>query len=270
MQLVVENLRGGYVHIVRKVMEQGDVATPRGLETREVLGASIILTNPTDSLPVGIGRGLNPAIGAIEAAQLIAGRAYPELVTRVSPAFKEFMDGGQFHGSYGPRVSAQRQHVVSKLRADPWDRRALITLWNPAVDNEPGLHDYPCTTVLQFMVRGGKLDMQVYMRSNDVWRGLAYDAFQFTQLQHSIATELQVPVGTYRHFAASLHIYQTDFEKARHMVDSFRTKDVLAVTEPRGLTVDQARRLLDGKSEPLETWTASVRWYQKQLEPFLK
>jgi thymidylate synthase len=115
-----------------------------------------------------------------------------------------------FHGAYGLRTRGQYHHVVQKLTDDPSSRQAVVTLWNPEYDNLPGKRDYPCTIMHQFRIRDGALNMSVYMRSNDVWLGLAYDGFQFTRVQIALAHVLGVEVGTYTHHVGSLHLYDSN------------------------------------------------------------
>jgi thymidylate synthase len=102
--------------------------------------------------------------------------------------------------------------VHRKLRDDPDTRQAVITLWDPALDRHDPQpkRDYPCTVMLHFMIRGGKLTLRVHMRSNDVWLGLPYDVFQFTQLQLTLARALGIEAGDYVHQASSLHLYERD------------------------------------------------------------
>jgi thymidylate synthase len=66
----------------------------------------------------------------------------------------------------------------------------------------------------QFRIRNNKLNMSVYMRSNDVWLGSAYDFFQFTRVQIAMASVLGIEPGTYAHHVGSLHIYEDNFESA--------------------------------------------------------
>ena len=268
MEFKVDNLRGGYVSVVQDVLAYGEHVTVRGQGTTELLSASVTLTDPLDALPLHVGRRLNPAIAAVEAAQLISGRSHPDLMCRISQNFRQFMDGGTFHAPYGPRITAQISSVLRRLRDDPFTRQAVITIWDPALDQQEGYHDYPCTLSLQFLIRRGKLDMQVHMRSNDVWRGLAYDAFQFTQLQASIARYLHVPLGVYRHHAASLHLYDSDQDAAMEMIALHRGRDDLGSSPegPTGLTVQQARDLLNGQRVAVPD--SSTEWYAAALAPY--
>jgi len=89
-----------------------------------------------------------------------------------------------------------------------------VTIWNPAYDLLPDKRDYPCTILHQFRIRDNKLNMSVYMRSNDVWLGAAYDFFQFTRVQIAMASVLGIEPGTYSHHVGSLHIYEQHYEAA--------------------------------------------------------
>ena len=62
------------------------------------------------------------------------------------------------------------------------------------------------------------------MRSNDVYRGFPGDVFAFTFLQELVARTLGLEIGTYSHFVGSLHLYDTDEEKARdYLNEGFQT-----------------------------------------------
>ena len=69
------------------------------------------------------------------------------------------------------------------------------------------------------MIRRSQLDAIVCMRSNDAIWGLPYDIFLFTFFQELMATELQVGLGKYHHFAASLHLYERHRKLASRVVD---------------------------------------------------
>ena len=53
------------------------------------------------------------------------------------------------------------------------------------------------------------------MRSNDVYSGTRNDLGYFLTLQKYIADRLGVEYGTYTHFAASIHVYDRDFNKIK-------------------------------------------------------
>jgi thymidylate synthase len=214
VERLVPDLIDGYVDVVNMVCRHGQLATPRGLATREILGAQIIVDNPRYTLPLGTGRGVSKSVAAVETLQLIGGFTDPVLTTKASDAFEKVKDGGAFHGAYGPRAAMQFPKVVERLKRDRYGRRAVVTIWDPMHDMfREELHDYPCTVSLEYMIRNDRLVAITHMRSNDVWLGLAYDAFVFTQVQLTLAAILEVDVGRYIHHASSLHLYESDLEK---------------------------------------------------------
>lgn len=214
MNFEVESLRQGYAEIGQTILMKGTEVSPRGEKTLEILGVSLTVRDPIDTLPVGTGRGVVKALAATETLQLIGGFHDPITLVKAAPHFAAYLgpDGHQ-RAPYGPRLVSQIPAAIQRLKDDPDTRQAQVAVWQPQLDLASDLHDYPCTTCLQWFIRDGKLHMQVHMRSNDFWLGLPYDAFQFTQLQLAIASYLGLEPGAYRHSAASLHIYEKHFDQ---------------------------------------------------------
>ena len=80
--------------------------------------------------------------------------------------------------------------------------------------------DAACASSLELLIRDGRLDAIVCMRSNDAIWGLPYDVFLFTFLQEMMAIELKVELGSYYHFAGSLHLYERHLGLANRIVES--------------------------------------------------
>lgn len=218
MDLVIEDFQQGYINVVKHVLEEGEPASPRGQATREVLGGSFTLLDPTRCLPVGTGRGIARGVAAVEALQLIGGFSSPELVQRVAPVMSRYADDGYFHGAYGPRLRPQYEKLVQRLRCESDTRRAVVTIWDPLHDlHVDDAADFPCTVALAFNLRQNRLHLHTFMRSNDVWLGTAYDVFQFCQLQCTVANVLGVGLGRYRHTAASLHLYESNIDRVEQL-----------------------------------------------------
>jgi len=262
---VIDSMPLQYHEIVDFVLDQGSKVSPRGDPTIEVEDVTIAVRRPWYALPTGTGRQLNLAIGAVEALQLIAGTARPQLLKQVSPNFERLFEGERMYGMYGDRIGNQLNHVVHKLLHDPDTRQAVITLWRPDLDNDPGHKDYPCTLGMQFRIRNGRLCMSTVMRSNDVILGLAYDVFQFTQLQLTIANLIDVDCGQYNHHVFSLHLYERDLRLAQSL---HRGTEQNALVGVSGVDVwdvrERARKLLD--DVPLEQPTYTEMWYREQLD----
>ena len=115
----------------------------------------------------------------------------------------------------------QFSYCLSKLTQELTTRQAIIGLWNPNKDAlMAGSKDYPCTNILHFLVRDGKLDLTVFMRSNDIiWGFSSVNVFIFTTMQLFMANCLNIPLGNYFHIADSLHIYEKMYERAEKILD---------------------------------------------------
>lgn len=259
----VHDIQTGYASICREVLARGVEVSPRGLKTREILAATIRVQDITRSMPLYIGRGVNQAIGAVEAVQLCGGFSDPDLTCRIAPNMNQFREvNGRFHGAYGPRLREQMQHLVRRLKSDKHSRQAVTHIWDWRQDLTQDKNDLPCTVSLHFMIRGGKLILQTQMRSHDCWWGLGYDVFQFSALQMTVATQLQIEAGEMYHHLSSLHLYERDWEKVDVLHPPSQIMDALYGFE----SFDRAWRI-GHNLKPFDP-SDTERWYWEQLSPY--
>ncbi|GAA1393450.1 thymidylate synthase [Catellatospora coxensis] len=200
------------------ILRHGRLAGPRGMVTREILGAQLRLTDPRRRLiHLPPARMLNAAFAVAEAMWIISGSDEP-WIFEFNRTLERYADGGVLRGAYGPRM--RRWHGVDQLdrsrlqlHSDPDSRRAVVQLFDPARDLSGG-SDIPCTLGYRFFLRDGRLNMHTTMRSNDLWLGLPYDIFTATLIQELMAGWLGVELGDYVHSVDSLHLYAEHFEQA--------------------------------------------------------
>lgn len=250
MEFIMKDLREGYVQLVDTVRRMGTEVIVRGMTTYELTNVTLSFPDVyNDMLPVGVGRKINQRLAAVEALELISGESRPELIKIAAPQYIEVLAGKDndemTQNAYGPRTKSQLNSVVDVLLADPSSRQAVVSIWQPHDLTHEG--DKPCTIFLQFLIRSDKLELHAHMRSNDVWLGTAYDIFNFTQLQHTVARHLGVEAGEFILHATSLHIYDRDVEASRELSDVVRSTEL-----PVGVLCDEdedfqevARNLLD-------------------------
>lgn len=204
---------------VELILAHGVSVRPRGKPTHEVLGAHLELTHPRSRVvhlpPV---RCLNAAFAAAESAWILSGSDDPWIYA-YNDRLREFADDGVLRGAYGPRMRRwgsagldQLHRAVQTLRDDPDSRRAVIQLYDPAVDGA-GHRDVPCTLGYRFHLRDGFVHMSTTMRSQDVWLGLPYDIYSATVLHELVAGWLGAGLGTYSHHVDSLHLYDSDLPR---------------------------------------------------------
>jgi thymidylate synthase len=96
-----------------------------------------------------------------------------------------------------------------------------------------GNKDFVCTLTGIFQIRENKLNFTVNMRSNDAILGTPTDIPFFCVLQIQMlellkSTYPDLKLGTYTHFAHSLHIYERHFQLVEEMLkdDNFIAKDL--------------------------------------------
>jgi thymidylate synthase len=139
-----------------------------------------------------------------------------------------------------------------------------VTIWNPERDMLEKKRDYPCTILHQFRIRRNRLNMSVYMRSNDVWLGAAYDFFQFTRVQIAIASILGIEPGSYSHHVGSLHIYEENYDAAAALRKTNNVIEIPAITGRTWREVESSALIaLQATSDAtlLDRLTLEERWY---------
>lgn len=269
----IETGVGGYRDFVHFVRTHGKRRDPRGIPTVDAGPVTVMIKDISYTLPLHVGRNTSRKIAAAEAVQLIGGYSSPALLDWVSPNFKRFAESnGEYHGAYGRRISSQLDHVVTKLKNDVDTRQAVITLWDPWLDNQPNKKDYPCTVMLHFAIIDAVLEMTVTMRSQDVWLGAPFDWFQFTQLQWTVARLLHVQPGEYRHITLSTHLYESNIKDVEKL--TFTPPMSEWEWQPQGVgregdTVARVKNRARNLLSPIEfEWTESERWYREQFAGF--
>lgn len=207
-----------YADIVHAVRFNGEHVEVRpGVETRELRYATVYLESPYNAMPTNQGRKLNTRIGIIESLGLLSGVDVTDLLVAEQPRFRQYLNDGMLRGAYGPRLATQFKICEALLRDEPGSRQAVASIWIPGKDPYYGntiSKDPPCTVNVQFLIRDGALESVWTMRSNDVWFGLAYDAYQFAQAHIAMTSALQEQLGVVEGplviRQSSLHLYERD------------------------------------------------------------
>ena len=263
------------------IYENGLRRSPRGKPTYDLGPTTLLIISPDTALPLNCGRGLNPRVAAVEALQLIGGFQDSNLMVWASPEFEVFReDDGTFWGGYGERIGTQLHDVIRKLNEDPDTRQAVITLWDPSRDNQRGKRDYPCTVTLGFKlltpetsaISRRTLELNVLMRSNDVWLGTPYDIFQFTQLQLTVAHLLGAQVGVYRHTTWSLHLYAEHVPLLKNLHrpegQSFQPGGLAQPGDDLRDVQDRIKQIIYTEWPTMPDLGDSCRWYRDRVTPY--
>jgi thymidylate synthase len=115
---------------------------------------------------------------------------------------------GLVNSNYGWQWQRENQleYVIKKLRKHKETRHAAISIYD-CKEHDKYKKDTPCTYAVQFTILNDKLNMSVYMRSNDLWYGFCNDQYCFSMLQKLVAERLNMETGWYYHHAHNMHIY---------------------------------------------------------------
>jgi len=218
LQLKKETFDDLLLALLPKVIQQGErVKATRG-STRELYGVRLEIENPLSRLSLTESRGkIFSALG--ELFWYLSGSSSLEFIKYYISAYsQDSEDGATIHGAYGPRIFDaggvdQLSNVMALLTEKPRSRRAVIQIFD-AADIARQRKEIPCTTSLQFVMPQNRLTLIVNMRSNDAYMGLPHDVFAFTMIQELVARTLGVEMGSYIHFAGSMHIYENKIPDA--------------------------------------------------------
>lgn len=124
----------------------------------------------------------------------------------------------------GKTKISQYKVILEKLRKNRFTRRAVMTLWEPEQD----LHSEhpPCVCMMQSLIRDGKLNLTIVLRSNDAWLSALPDMIVFSRLQSQMAKDLTLDCGEYVHHAISYHIYDYDYSMAQSVFYDYEERDL--------------------------------------------
>ncbi|MCX2522738.1 thymidylate synthase [Larsenimonas rhizosphaerae] len=178
------------------------------------------------NFPLLQGRGLNPFFLFAEAAWVIDGRDELDILRYYLDGYGAYSDDGmKLNGAYGYRIKHsfgfdQLVSAIEELKKTPDSRRVVVSLYSPVdLKAASSSKDIPCNLSVLLKLRNGKLDMTVFNRSNDIYKGVPYNLFIFQFIQFYVAEALNVPLGVQRHVSDSLHLYKTDMESVKRIID---------------------------------------------------
>lgn len=129
-------------------------------------------------------------------------------------------DFAKKHGDLGPVYGKQWRdfdgvdqlnEVIDQIKNNPNSRRIILSAWNPPQIKEMALP--PCHAFMQFYVsEDGKLSLQLYQRSADIFLGVPFNIASYALLLHMVAKITDLEVGDFVHTLGDAHIYSNHFD----------------------------------------------------------
>lgn len=221
--------------LLRNLIESGDEVGSRAGRTKELMHVGITLRRPVNREILLPDRKASLAAQIAETMWVLGGRADIGWLSHYLPRAGEFSDDGEtWRAGYGARLRHwetdngwdphsdgeavdQLAWVFDHLEANPGSRQAVASIWDPAIDTQPG-KDIPCNDWLNFSSRKGYLDLHVAVRSNDaIWGWSGINQFEWSALLEIMAGLLGLDVGSLHFSTTSFHIYDRHWAKAERI-----------------------------------------------------
>ncbi len=107
----------------------------------------------------------------------------------------------------------QITEVVNTIKNNPDSRRILVSAWNVA--DIPNMNLPPCHAFFQFYVADGKLSLQLYQRSADIFLGVPFNIASYALLLQMMAQVTGLQAGEFIHTFGDAHIYMNHMEQVK-------------------------------------------------------
>ena len=138
----------------------------------------------------------------------------------------------------------QISEAVETIKNNPDSRRIIVSSWNVADLGNMNLP--PCHAFFQFYVAGGKLSLQLYQRSADIFLGVPFNIASYALLLMMMAQVCGLEAGDFVHTLGDAHIYLNHLEQVKLQL----------TREPRALpkmTINpEVKNIFDFKYEDFE------------------
>jgi len=217
-----------YLDLVRHVLEHGvDKEDRTGTGTRSVFGYQL-RCNLADGFPLLTTKKVHLKSIIYELLWFLRGdtnvRWLQEHGVRI---WNEWADeNGDLGPVYGSQWRAwpdgnggtidQIAQVIDQIKNTPDSRRIMVSAWNVA--EVPAMKLPPCHSLFQFYVAQGKLSLQLYQRSADLFLGVPFNIASYALLLMMVAHVTGLEPGEFIHTFGDAHIYRNHFDQIKEQL----------------------------------------------------
>ena len=110
----------------------------------------------------------------------------------------------------------QIKEAIHTIQNNPDSRRIIVSAWNVA--DLPQMNLPPCHAFVQFYVANGKLSLQLYQRSADIFLGVPFNIASYALLLMMVAQVTGLEAGDFVHTLGDAHIYNNHIEQVREQL----------------------------------------------------
>ncbi|MDR0572476.1 MAG: thymidylate synthase [Tannerella sp.] len=145
-----------------------------------------------------------------------------------------------YEGGYIDQIS----EVVQTIKNDPDSRRIMVSSWN--VGDLRNMNLPPCHAFFQFYVVNGRLSLQLYQRSADIFLGVPFNIASYALLLKMMAQVTDLKAGDFVHTFGDAHIYLNHLEQVKLQL----TRDIRPL--PQMIINPEVKNIFDFKFEDFE------------------
>ena len=138
----------------------------------------------------------------------------------------------------------QISEVVDQIKHNPDSRRIIVNAWN--VGDLKNMNLPPCHMFFQFYVANGKLSLQMYQRSADIFLGVPFNIASYALLLQMMAQATGLQAGEFVHTLGDAHIYLNHLDQVKLQM----TRELRAL--PQMLINPEVNSIFDFKYEDFE------------------
>lgn len=217
-----------YLDLLHRVMDEGVLKTDRtGIGTKSVFGHQMRF-NLAEGFPLLTTKKLHLRSIIYELLWFLKGDTNVHYLQENGVRiWNEWADeNGELGPIYGHQwrswpdgkggVIDQITEAIELIKHNPDSRRIIVSAWNVA--DIPSMKLPPCHALFQFYVANGKLSLQLYQRSADLFLGVPFNIASYSLLLMMMAQVTGLEAGEFVHTLGDAHIYCNHFEQVQEQM----------------------------------------------------